>query len=236
MPTVLPPPALLPATERRRTGRVVKLALADRVGGGRTRAAPTPRSCAACSHPPAETGTTAMRSARRSRSRRRARSRRPASANSVHNAAAGYWSIATGAMLASTVLCAFDAQLLRGPAGGARAGLRGSGAGIAGRLRHGLSRRPCMPSGRVPDAFGIGTGAGPEPRRPARSARLEATLDAGSADAMQDSRLEALAPLASRPRARCRCSDSSRSATRRTVVLEYLDVHRVSPWTSSRAL
>jgi len=29
--------------------------------------------------------------------------------NSVHNAAAGYWSIATGAMTSSSVLCAFDA-------------------------------------------------------------------------------------------------------------------------------
>ena len=31
-------------------------------------------------------------------------------ANSVHNAAAGYWSIATGAKAESTVLCAFDAS------------------------------------------------------------------------------------------------------------------------------
>ena len=30
--------------------------------------------------------------------------------NSVHNAAAGYWSIATGAMATSSVLCAFDAS------------------------------------------------------------------------------------------------------------------------------
>lgn len=30
--------------------------------------------------------------------------------NSVHNAAAGYWSIATGAMTPSSVLCAFDAS------------------------------------------------------------------------------------------------------------------------------
>lgn len=30
--------------------------------------------------------------------------------NSVHNAAAGYWSIATGAMSTSSVLCAFDAS------------------------------------------------------------------------------------------------------------------------------
>ncbi len=34
--------------------------------------------------------------------------------NSVHNAAAGYWSIATGAMRASNVLCAYDASFAAG--------------------------------------------------------------------------------------------------------------------------
>ena len=35
-------------------------------------------------------------------------------ANSVHNAAAGYWSIATGSMMESNVLCAFDASFVAG--------------------------------------------------------------------------------------------------------------------------
>ena len=35
-------------------------------------------------------------------------------ANSVHNAPAGYWSIATGAMVESNVLCAFDASFVAG--------------------------------------------------------------------------------------------------------------------------
>ena len=35
-------------------------------------------------------------------------------ANSVHNAAAGYWSIGTGAMAESNVLCAFDASFAAG--------------------------------------------------------------------------------------------------------------------------
>jgi hypothetical protein len=34
--------------------------------------------------------------------------------NSVHNAAAGYWSIATGATPASTAICAFDASFAAG--------------------------------------------------------------------------------------------------------------------------
>ena len=123
LPTVLPPPALLSATERRRTGRVVRLALAiaaEAVADAGAEAAQL-RSVFTSStgdgqncHELCESLAEAAPEVSPTRF-----------ANSVHNAAAGYWSIATSAMRPSTVLCAFDAQLLRGFARGARAG--GSG-------------------------------------------------------------------------------------------------------------
>jgi hypothetical protein len=106
--TALPVPTLLPPTERRRSGRVVKLAIAVAAEAA-SRAAADPRSlksvfsssggdghnchqiCEALALPAREMSPTRF-------------------ANSVHNAAAGYWSIATGATPESTVLCAFDAS------------------------------------------------------------------------------------------------------------------------------
>lgn len=110
--TVLPTPALLPAAERRRTGRVVKLTLAVAIEAT-TRAGVSPTSlcsvfassggdgyncheiCQALALPVRELSPTRF-------------------SNSVHNAAAGYWSIATGAMTASTALCAHDASFAAG--------------------------------------------------------------------------------------------------------------------------
>ena len=112
VPTVLPPPALLSATERRRTGRVVRLALAiagEAVAHAGADAAQL-RSvftsstgdgqnchelCEQLARPAPEISPTRF-------------------ANSVHNAAAGYWSIATGSTRPSTVLCAFDASFCAG--------------------------------------------------------------------------------------------------------------------------
>jgi hypothetical protein len=103
---MLTPSALLPAAERRRTGVPVKLALA--VGcDAFTNAARSPaatatvfassggdgenvhRICEALSTPDREVSPTRFH-------------------NSVHNAAAGYWSIAVGSREPSTSLCAYD--------------------------------------------------------------------------------------------------------------------------------
>jgi hypothetical protein len=112
LPTVLPLPALLSATERRRTGRVVRLALAiaaEAVEHAGVKAADL-RSvftsstgdgqnchelCESLAEPAPEISPTRF-------------------ANSVHNAAAGYWSIATSSMRPSTVLCAFDGSFCAG--------------------------------------------------------------------------------------------------------------------------
>ena len=111
-PSVLPAPALLPPAERRRSSRLVRLALA--VG------------LEAVAHAGADAGTLAtvfsassgdghnchalcetLASADRQVSPTRFH-------NSVHNTAAGYWGIATGAMAPCQVLCAYDASFAAG--------------------------------------------------------------------------------------------------------------------------
>jgi hypothetical protein len=111
-PTVLPAPMTLPAAERRRTGRNVKLALAvgleaiDRACLDAT-AVPTV-FCSSSGdgdicHQNCQTLATADRQISPTRFH-----------NSVQNAPAGYWSIATGAMVASTTLSAYDASFAAG--------------------------------------------------------------------------------------------------------------------------
>ncbi|MBV8783177.1 MAG: beta-ketoacyl synthase chain length factor [Gammaproteobacteria bacterium] len=110
--TVLPLPDCLPPAERRRTGTIVKLAL--RVGMEACRAAETdPAQLPAVFTSSGGDGENcdqicrALASAERSISPTRFH-------NSVHNAAAGYWGIATGAMRASNALCAYDASFAAG--------------------------------------------------------------------------------------------------------------------------
>ena len=107
-PTVVPPPQRLPANERRRAGTVIKasLAVADQAvamaGADPARLATVftsstgdPANCHALCE--------ALAAPERLVSPTRF-------TNSVHNAAAGYWHIATHSMCASTSLAAFDAS------------------------------------------------------------------------------------------------------------------------------
>src|ERR1700687_1049717 len=106
--TVLPTPLSLPPAERRRTGAVVKLALA--IGFEATTRAGIDRSALATVF--SSSGgdgfncheiCQVLASSERQLSPTRFH-------NSVHNVAAGYWSIAAGATAAANVLCAFDAS------------------------------------------------------------------------------------------------------------------------------
>lgn len=108
VPTVLPVPTCLPPAERRRVGAVVKVALA--IGQAAVAAAemdPTTLITVFTSstgdgyncHQLCETLASNDRHISPTRFH-----------NSVHNAAAGYWSIATGATPPSNVLGAFDAS------------------------------------------------------------------------------------------------------------------------------
>jgi hypothetical protein len=185
---VLPQPALLPPTERRRTGRVVKLvlAVASEAVANAHMAAASLRSvfsssggdgpnchelCASLAAPPREVSPTRF-------------------SNSVHNAAAGYWSIATGATLASTVLCAFDASFC--------AGL------LEALVQVSVDRAPVLmvaydteypepihSKRPIPDAFGTALVLTPAEEKNS-SARIDAALGPGLLDSMADARLDAL--------------------------------------------
>lgn len=109
---VLPPVEALPPAERRRVGLAIKLAMA--VGFEAVRHAgvdaatlatvfsSTGGDCDNCHHI-LETLASADRAVSPTRFH-----------NSVHNAPAGYWSIATGCMAPSTSLCAYDATFAAG--------------------------------------------------------------------------------------------------------------------------
>lgn len=107
-PSVLPAPAVLPPAERRRASRVVKLTLgigleAAAHGGADPATLATVFSASGADghncHALCEQLATDDRQISPTRFH-----------NSVHNAAAGYWGIATGAMAPCQVICAFDAS------------------------------------------------------------------------------------------------------------------------------
>jgi Beta-ketoacyl synthase, N-terminal domain len=187
-PTMLPTPSLLPPTERRRTGRVVKLALAiaseavAHAGIASEQLRSVFSSSGGDGHNCHEI-CQALASETREVSPTRF-------ANSVHNASAGYWSIATGATWASTVLCAFDGSFC--------AGL------LEAVTQVSVDREPVLlvaydteypdplhAKRPVPDAFGMALVLTPS-RDERSAARIEAALEAGPAETLQDSRLEAL--------------------------------------------
>ena len=108
LPTELPPPASLPPSERRRASRAIKLALA--IGHEAIAAARLdPATLATVFSSSAGDGHNchAICQALASNDRQVSPTRFH---NSVHNAPAGYWSIASGAMASSSVICAYDAS------------------------------------------------------------------------------------------------------------------------------
>ncbi|MFS2107977.1 beta-ketoacyl synthase chain length factor [Ralstonia sp. Ralssp135] len=111
-PTELPPPAGLPSVERRRTGPVIKLALAV----GHEAVAASGRDAATLATVFSSSGGDgqnchAICETLASDDRKLSPTRFH---NSVHNAPAGYWSIATHAMAPSNVLCAYDGSFAAG--------------------------------------------------------------------------------------------------------------------------
>ena len=107
-PSVLPAPSLLPPAERRRASRVVKLTLALGLeaaahAGADVATLATVFSASGADghncHALCEQLATDDRQISPTRFH-----------NSVHNAAAGYWGIATGAMAPCQVICAYDAS------------------------------------------------------------------------------------------------------------------------------
>ncbi len=106
--TVIPTPEQLPAAERRRASDIVKLTLAtsmEAITAADLDASSLPSVFSFSNGDGVNCHTICEMLASEDRQISPTRFH-----NSVHNAAAGYWSIATGAMSTSSVLCAFDAS------------------------------------------------------------------------------------------------------------------------------
>jgi Beta-ketoacyl synthase, N-terminal domain len=186
--TILPAPQCLPSAERRRTVGVVRLTLAVGLEAA-ARAGADPALLPAVFTSSGGDGHNCheicqvLASADRQLSPTRFH-------NSVHNAAAGYWGIATGATPASSALCAHDASFAAGllealtQVAVERTGvlLIAYDAGYPEPLR---SVRP------IPDALGVALVLSPS-AGPASLAQLEASCSASSAEHMADAALEAL--------------------------------------------
>jgi len=187
-PTMLPVPQCLPATERRRMGAPVRLTLA--VGLEATsRASASPAALPTVFASSGGDGQNCHEICQvlASSDRRLSPTRFH---NSVHNAAAGYWSIATGATAASNALCAYDASFA--------AGLLEAIAQLA------VDRTAVLliaydtgypePLSRVrpiSDAFGVALVLSPT-RGAASLAQLSAVPATGPADCMADAEFESL--------------------------------------------
>lgn len=106
--TIIPTPDLLPAAERRRASDIVKLTLAtslEAIAGAGLQDENLPSVFSFSNGDGLNCHTICEMLASEDREISPTRFH-----NSVHNAAAGYWSIATKTMATSSVLCAFDAS------------------------------------------------------------------------------------------------------------------------------
>lgn len=187
-PSVLPAPSILPPAERRRASRVVKLTLAVGLeaaahAGADVATLATVFSASGADghncHALCEQLATDDRQISPTRFH-----------NSVHNAAAGYWGIATGAMAPCQVICAYDASF---------------GAGLIDALGQVVLDRqptlliaydseypePLFAKRPVPDVAGVSLLLTPE--RSERSlASITVTPSSASAESLADAALEAL--------------------------------------------
>lgn len=187
-PTVIAPLECLPPAERRRTGKVVRLALTvglEAVTSARADVASL-RAVFSSSGGDGENCheiCQVLAGAERQISPTRFH-------NSVHNAASGYWGIATGATAASNALCAYDASF---------------GAGLLEALAQvAIDETPVVliaydadypepirTARPIPDAFAVALLLTPAARQ-GSLARLTADLSGALAEALPDPHLEAL--------------------------------------------
>jgi hypothetical protein len=145
--------------------------------------------------------------------------------NSVHNAAAGYWSIATGATPPSNALCAFDASF----AAGLLEALTQVAVDRTGVLLIAYDAsypEPLHAKRPIPEAFGVALVLAPEARA-SSLARLAAALTELPGDRLPDPQIEAL--RSSVPAARS--LPVLRRLARREpgrAIIDYLDTQRVA--------
>ena len=186
--TLLPAPDTLPPTERRRTGRVVRLAFAIGLEAARQSVAdpaqlPVVFASSGGDGDNCHEICQTLASANRALSPTRFH-------NSVHNAPAGYWSIAAGGQVPSTTVCAYDASF----AAGLLEALTqiAVGAVATALIAYDLDYPPPLRAARtVPAAFGLALVLHAS-RQPHALARLRVCLDTEAADHVGHSELETL--------------------------------------------
>lgn len=188
VPTVLPTPELLPPAERRRASRVVKLALAAgleavRHAGADAATLATVFAASGGDGHNCHALCEALASDDRQVSPTRFH-------NSVHNTAAGYWGIATGAMAPCQVLCAYDASFGAGLLD-ALAQVAVSGQPVLLVAYDAEYPEPIRSLRTVPDAAGIALLLSPV-RSAASLGRIAVDLDDGAAATFADPAVEAL--------------------------------------------
>jgi hypothetical protein len=220
--TAIPPLACLPPAERRRTGKVVRLALtvgleAVARAGANAAALPAVFSSSGGDGENCHEICQVLASADRQISPTRFH-------NSVHNAASGYWGIATGATAASNALCAYDASFAAGLLE-ALVQVRIDETAVLLIAYDADYPEPMRSVRPIPDAFGVAVLLTPV-ARPGSLARLTADLGAAPADVLPDPRLETL--RAQVPAARSlpllrRIARTERAA----VVIDYLGRQRL---------
>jgi beta-ketoacyl synthase-like protein len=221
--TLLPAPTVLPPAERRRAGRVIRLALA--IGAealasagvdARTLSTVFTSSggdgdncheiCAALAAPERLISPTRF-------------------TNSVHNAASGYWSIAYGCRCASTSLCASDASFGAGLLEALSQIACGASAVLL--LAYDADYPPPLRAQRnIPDAFGTALLLLPS-GAPAALAQIHVSVSDAAPSTLRDAGLEAL--RISIPAARSLpMLEYLAKRARGTVVLDYLHDMRLA--------
>lgn len=219
--TVLPAPALLPAAERRRSGPMVRLAIAvgaEAAAGSDLATLPTVFSASSGDGANCHEICQTLASSDRQISPTRFH-------NSVHNAASGYWSIAAGAMEKASVLCAHDASF--------GAGLLEAMAQVAADRTPVLLivadtsyPEPLHAARPIPDAFGVALLLSPQAGE-RTLARIALELRAEPATTMDEAALEALRAAIPAARSLPLLAALARRETAR-VALDYLDGTRIA--------
>jgi hypothetical protein len=188
-PTLLPTPEALPATERRRAGKCVRISLAAGLAAAAD-AGREPRDMAAIFTSSTGDGETlhsiceTLASDDRMVSPTRFH-------NSVHNAPSGYWGIATGAMHPSDSLAAYDASFAAGlleAVGRVAADPRCPVLLIAYDAPYPEPLNAVRP---VPDSFAVALALGPA-EGSARGTRVAIALTPEAPTALDEPALEAL--------------------------------------------
>jgi hypothetical protein len=221
--TVIPMLDVLPPAERRRSGRVVRIALAvglEATSSAREGSAILPSVFSSSGgdgqncHQLCEVLATGDRHVSPTLFH-----------NSVHNAVAGYWSIATGAKAPSTVLCAYDASFAAGLLEAMTQVVVDKAAVLL--VAYDVQYPEPLHSKRpIADAFAVALVLSPESCA-SSIARLTVELTDSPADRMPEGQLEALRTAVPAARSLPLLRQLARREKSR-VTIEYLDTRRVA--------